>query len=217
MPRYNKRRYKHRSRPQRRAITYAQIGSKIYKDVAYLKRLINVEFKSFLLGPPNTCSTTVTISNLTAIAQGDDFLNRDGRKIRLKSISLRGNMRQNASATITRARLMVVRDNNGSTTQPVVTDLFSDAASYFGNRHKLDDPQHNSRFTVLMDRTFDLSDTGIQSYQWSWYKELDHHVYFTGTAATDEGKGHIYLFSASNEATNVPINEMDSVVKFIDN
>lgn len=204
--RFNKRYSKHLGTAQR-ALNVAQAVSK----------LINVEFKSHLASPANTCSTTVTITNLTAIAQGDDFDDRDGNKIRVKSLSLRGNMRMSESATQTRARIMIIRDNNGSTTAPLIGDLFLNAAAYTGNRHKLSDPQTNSRFTVLLDKTFDMSDNGRKVYCWKYYKQLDHHAFFTGPASTDEGKGSLWVFSGSSEATNVPINEIDAIVKFIDN
>ena len=217
MPHRKHRSYKGRSRPQRRAITYGQIGSKIYRDVAKLKRLINVEYKSHLFGLSSVASTTPNIQNVTAIAQGDTFSQRDGNKIRSFSLSFRGHVRQNPSATLSFARVMLIRDNNGSTTQPVLADLFSDAASFYDNRHKLDDPQTNSRFTVLFDQHFGLSAVGPEILEFEWYTKLDHHIFFTGTAATDEGKGAIYSIIGSNEATNTVVVDADTVYKFIDN
>ncbi len=50
-----------------------------------------------------------------------------------------------------------------------------------------------------------------------WSQSLDHHIFYTGTAATDEGKGNLYLFIASSEATNDPGVSVDCMVKYIDN
>ncbi len=113
---------------------------------------------------------------------------------------------------------MIVRDNNGSTSVPSIADLFEDNNAMFTNQPRLTDPQTNSRFTVLWDKFIVLSNTGgKESVPFSYSMSLDHHVFFTGGAATDEGKGHLYLFNISNEATNDPIVSGVSVVKFIDN
>ncbi len=154
--------------------------------------------------------------NLTAIAQGDDVTNRQGNKIRAKRIHVSGVQTLHASATDSRVRYIVVRDNNGSTTQPAIADLFSNAGAMLNNLPKLGSPQSNSRFSVLMDKMIVVnSDTPTKQLNWSM--SLDHHIYFTGTASTDEGKGHIYLMIASNEATNDPVVTMQSQVWFLDN
>ncbi len=186
--------------------------------VAYaVKKLINVEFKTITTSFTSDPNTTGSVVNLTAIAQGDTIANRQGNKIRSKYLKVSGNVRINASATSTHLRLVIVRDNNGNTTQPAIADLFPDVGSFFGNKNKSGDPQSNSRFTVLWDKFIMLDVVGLEQVPIGWSTELDHHIYFTGTGATDEGKGHLYLFIASNEATNDPAVQVDSMFKFIDN
>ena len=117
--------------------------------IAYgVKRLLNVEYKSKLSTTTIASGTTAIVTNLTAIAQGDDFLNRQGRKIRLQSVSMKGVFTASASATITFGRVIIFRDNNGSTTKPVLTDLFADDSTFYTGKHKLGDPQTNGTFIV---------------------------------------------------------------------
>ncbi len=205
-------------RPRRRGqITYGQIGTKIYRDVAKLRALINVEYHSLLTSFTVDPSSSGAVVNLTAIAQGDTTVNRQGNKIRLKYLSVRGSVIQNASAANTNLRMMIVRDNNGNTTQPAITDLFVDVAGFVANGNKNGLPQANSRFTILWDKFVQLSDANGDMRAYSYSMSLDHHTFFTGAGATDEGKGHLYLFIGSNEATNDPVVKVDSMVKWIDN
>lgn len=216
---YQRRHRRKRGAFQRRPVgtDYLGTASKALAVAYSVKKLLNIEYKSELTGLTNDMSTTATITNLTAIAQGDDFDDRNGNKIRLASISWKGNVLKSSVPETQMGRVMIIRDNNGSTTQPIITDLFSDESSFFNGRHKLDDPQTNSRFTVLLDRQFALDDSKAQLSTVSWYKKLDHHCFFSGSAATDEGKGALYMIQGSDQATNVMLNRTDVVIKFIDN
>ncbi len=213
--RYNRRR-KRRGCPKPKAYTYGGMATKVAKDVMYLKSLLNIEY--FSIGTAFTVdpNSSGAVLNLSAIAQGDDNNSRQGNKIRAKNLLCSGVITLHASATDSRVRLVIVRDNNGSTSQPAISDLWSTVASFFNNRPKLGTPQSNSRFSILMDKMVIVnSDTPTKSFNWS--QSLDHHVYFTGTGATDEGKGHCYLMIASNEATNDPVVNATSRFYYIDN
>lgn len=215
MPRkYSRRR---RRRPSNNGGSYLGTASKALAVAYAVKKLINVEYKSINTASPSDPNTTTVVTNLTAIAQGDDFGQRQGRKIRAKYLSYRGQVFQHPTATNSGLRLMIIRDNNGSTTQPTVFDLFNSQAAYFNNLNKIGDPQSNSRFSILYDKYIVFSDVGVTSAHFNMSMSLDHHVFFTGTAATDEGKGAIYLLTASTEATNDPVLESDAQFKWIDN
>ncbi len=186
--------------------------------VAYaVKKLINVEFRTItttLTADPNATGAVVP---LTAIAQGDDIANRQGNKIRAKHMSVRGHIQINASATASHGRMIIIRDNNGSTTIPTIANLFTDASTMRVGKNKLGDPQSNSRFSILWDYTYTLDAVNHSQLYFKYTETLDHHIYYTGSAATDEGKGHLYLFTVSNEGTNDPVVSADCMVKFIDN
>ncbi len=203
---------------------YKACGSMVLSDATkalamarQLRGLINVEYHSLstvFTADPNTSGS---VQNLTAIAQGDTVNARQGEKLRVKHIEVGGIITLHASATNSQVRMMIIRDNNGSTTAPSISSLFANATTFFTNRLKLGTPQTNSRFTVLWDR-YIIMDAGhglTQKFHWS--SGLDHHVFFTGTSATDEGKGHMYLFIASNEATNDPVVAANATIKWIDN
>lgn len=203
-------------RPKRKS-DYLGTAAKALSVALAVKKLVNVEYKSLNTAPPTDPNTTPVLTNLTAIVQGDDFNNRNGRKIRAKYINYRGFVTQHPTATNTGLRMMIIRDNNGNTTQPVITDLFASASLFNNNKTKTGDPQSNSRFSILYDKYIAFSDSGMTSTHFNWSMNLDHHIYFQGTSATDEGKGHLYLITASTEATNDPVLEANVMFKWIDN
>ncbi len=186
--------------------------------VAYgVKKLLNIEYKSIRVTLPTAPTNTPVITPVSAPAQGDDFDDRQGRKIKLFSYRLKGRVTVNASATGSFYRVVILRDNNGSTTRPVITDVYPDAAAFNGGIMPLDDPQTNARFSILSDNLYPLSISGVNIRPINIYKKLSSHVYFTGTGANDEGKGMLYMITSSNEATNTPSVLVDIVTKFIDN
>ncbi len=183
-----------------------------------VRALINVEYKNIRVNFTADPNSTGAVVNLTGIAQGDTNASRDGNKVRAKHLHVGGSAVLNASATTTLLRMYILRDNNGSTTQPAITDLWSSVNVFFNGQPKLGDPQNNSRFSVLWDKKIILSATGGKEQAYFEYKmELDHHIFYTGTASTDEGKGNVYLFIASSEATNDPVISAACNIKFLDN
>ncbi len=204
--------------PQGRGGGYLDTATKALAVAYAVKKLINVEFFNFRTAFTSDPNTTGAVLNLTAIAQGDDDNDRQGNKIRAKYIEVAGNVRLNpTTATDTRVRMVIVRDNNGSTTQPAIADLWPSVNAFVDNGPPFKDPQSNSRFSILMDKYQNVNDISVRTKYVNWSSSLDHHIYFTGAAGTDEGKGHMYLFIASSEATNDPIVSITSVVRYLDN
>ncbi len=79
--------------------------------------------------------------------------------------------------------------------------------------------QPMKRFTVLWDKYIVLRenfDGETSAIGFRFKKKLNFDVLFTGAAATDEGKNHIYFVSGSDEATNVPAVTGDIVLRYSD-
>lgn len=211
------RRTRRRRKPAPRSSGYLDTATRALAVAYAVRKLINVEFKNITTTFAVDPNSTGLVTNLTAIAQGDDVANRDGNKVRAKHIVVSGTITLNSSATNSRVRYVIVRDNNGSTTIPAITDLYGSVAAFALNQPKLGTPQSNSRFSVLMDKMLIVNGGSGETKAFSWSSTLDHHIFFTGSGATDEGKGHMYLFQASNEATNDPVAGVACNVKFLDN
>ncbi len=192
-------------------------ASKALAVALQVKRLVNPEYKTLntnLAGDPNTTGIVVS---LCGIAQGDDISNRTGSKIRAKYLRARGKVVINASATASSLRIMIVRDNLGTTTAPGIDDLFASVTDFHNNKNKDGDPQSNARFSILWDKFILLDAVFKSQVAFDYNMSLDHHISFTGTSATDEGKGCIYALMASSEATNDPVVTADVMIKWLDN
>ncbi len=213
------RRYKSSRTPGYKYATRENLNtaSKALSVALQVKKLINVEYKNIVTNFTNDPNTTGSVVNLSAIAQSNTIAGRQGQKVRAKHLSCRGHIIINASATATQIRMVIVRDNLGSTTAPAISDLYASVSLFFANKSKNGDPQSNARFSVLMDKFVMLDAIYKSQVGFHWSRSLDSHISFTGTGATDEGKGAFYLMIASSEATNDPQVDVDSVLKFIDN
>ncbi len=179
--------------------------------------LSNVELGRERIVMDTTPDTTAVMQNVSFVAQGDAVNSRHGNTIQAKSIFLSGSIEKNLASTGTMIRFVLFRDNLGTTTAPVLTDLWADEDDFFSNHPRLINPQPMQRFTILWDKHIVLNENFdgqrlIRNFQFS--KKLNHKVLYTGSAATDEGKGSVWFLSGSDEATNVPIVSGDIVFKY---
>ncbi len=164
-----------------------------------------------------TPDTTAVIQNLSAIAEGLDDNNRLGRKIHAEKIEISGIMSKHSVSTFSSYRIVLFRDNFGTTTAPDRADLFENENDFFNGKPRAHSTQKLKRFTILMDKhivlneTFDNNNT---ARPFSFTKKLNWNILYTGTAATDEGKNNLWLMTGSDEATNVPSVELDAMFTF---
>ncbi len=208
-----KRKYKYNEKYVRRTGQIVRLAHDVYK----LKSLINVEYKSIRQAWPTGPDTTGSVIALTDIPGGTGFNARTGRKVKLVSIRHQGKVSLHASATNTFGRFVVVRDNLGDTTAPTIADLFGSATNMLNGLSRLDDAQTNAQFTVLYDKWYTLNSATQENMRINKFKKITFHITFTGTGATDEGKGCVYLMDVSSEATNVPAVTVITTSKYIDN
>ncbi len=152
-------------------------------------------------------NTTGTVSNLSAVAQEVDSNDRLGDAIMPQMLEATGIITLHASATNSQVRMMIVRDNFGTTAIPAITDLFSSVTQFFQNRPAIGDVQSRARFTVIWDKFVILEANSYGStIAVKMKKKLaQKQILYTGPAGTDEGQNNLYLFLASSEATNDPV------------
>lgn len=155
-----------------------------------------------MVADPNS---TGSVASVTPIPQGDDVAFRHGNTVILRRVVVSGSILRAGSGSNTKVRYVLFRDNLGTTTQPVLTDVFKDATQFFSNKVRLGDPQSMARFTILWDWFTILNNSTDRPNTWFHMdKKLNSLCMFTGTASTDEGKGNLYLIQASSEPTNDP-------------
>lgn len=202
-PRYRRyRRYRRRNAASwyNKKYSTLDIARAAWRGVKYIKGLVNSEVYKKDTTASVTPNTTGAIVHLTAIQQGDDDGQRSGLSIFARSLYFRALLTMNASATNTSTRLILFRDNQQiGDSAPAITDLLEGA--------EIQSPLNNlhvGRFTILMDKTVDLSDGGDRVHTCVHFIKMKKHVRYNGTNSTDIQKNGLYLAHFSTEATNTP-------------
>lgn len=211
---------------QSRRPGYLKCGKMVVSDAAkalamakYLKTLVNVEIKNHDSEATATArSTTPTIVNLTSIAQGDTTITRDGSQCKIIEIDLRYFVNQNASATNTQLRVILVVDKQTNQAIYTADDLLdeSSAGDAIVSPFNLDNKR---RFTILYDRVHTYSATGKTNSYHKYKKKCGYMIRYDAAAAaiTSNTENSLSLFFVSSEATNTPTVTHFCRLRFVDN
>lgn len=183
------------------------------------KILASRELGRIRIAMDSTPDATAVVQNISALAQGDDVDDRHGRKIHAVHVSAQGSILMHTTSSQTRVRMVLFRDNLGTTTAPVLTDLFADENDFTDNVQRLVNEQPMKRFTVLWDKYIIINeffDGATPSVSFKFSKKLNFDILYTGAASSNEGKNNLWFVSGSNEASNVPELTGDIVFKYSD-
>jgi len=135
--------------------------------------------------------STGDVTFINGVATGTDFTDRVGRKIYMKSISIRFHIvpATTSQATGNYVRLLVIYDSQTNGAAPLVADVLR-SASYLSHMNL----NNRDRFKILMDKTFCMNCTTYTAgaltagspvpKKFNLYKKLSHEVIFQGTANT---------------------------------
>ncbi len=93
----------------------AGLEKKVNKNTRILARR---EIGRIRVDMDSTPDTTAVVQNISFIQTGDDVSQRQGRKIHAESISVSGSVRKAATSTGATVRMIIFRDNLGTTTAP---------------------------------------------------------------------------------------------------
>ena len=198
----------------RNDLTYGQMFTKVWKDVGYLKGLVNTEYKFVDSELALTPSTTPSLTLLNGIARGDTVSEREGRMTRIKSVQLRFTSSVNASATASVLRLILFIDKGPEGSAPTATDVVSG----INGLRNLDERKN---IVILKDWYYHLV-PGQSNHRKEihYYKKLDMKTLFNGNntgAVTDVEANSLYFYAQSSESTNTPSISGHARVRYIDN
>lgn len=191
-----------------------RVASAAWSGVKSIARLINVEEKLFDVSTGGSISNSGSIFNLSNIAEGSDYNNRDGLSILTQSLSFSSIFTINASAVNTFLRIIIFRDNLQRGADPAVTDVLETASVQSPVVHFT-----ASRFNILMDRTVDLAPTEKTLGHHRENFNINKHIYYSSTSGADASnyQGALFLLAISNEATNTPTLSFYTRLAFTDN
>lgn len=201
----------------RRGKIYGAATAQLYKDVAMLKNLINVEFK--VSDTTHSEGALAQVSEgflLNGLIKGDDISTRDGRQVRWKSVQVDGYWLQHASAVNTNLRIILVIDKQPSEVEPAFTDIY-DTDTELSHRNL----NNRKRFVILKVFNQIITTQGGDSMRnFAFYEKLDMKTVYDASNTGDVGdisSNALYLFFVSNQPTNRPTVQFNSRMRFIDN
>lgn len=125
-------------------------------------------------------SSTATVNTLNAIAQGTDNTNRVGRKIRVKSLYVRGNII--AGDATNNVMIWIGWDTQTNGSQALATQIFQSQATDLGPLSPLN-LNYGNRFITIKHKNFTVDTSGNASRTFKWYKKLNTVCTYGGTAA----------------------------------
>jgi len=115
---------------------------------------------------------------MNGVAIGDDYNNRNGREIKMKSIYMRmtgANLVDQESSI----RVMLVYDKQPNGAAPAITDILTSADVNAPNNLN-----NKERFITISDKVYTASTAAKRSWICKKYKRLDTSVQYSGTGAT---------------------------------
>lgn len=184
------------------------------------KKVMRPEIKTIYATGTSPCDNVGTIQLLNGIAQGDTGDTREGRKITLKSIQLRGvDYVIDTTGKDQMHRIMIVQQLRPNGAYPLISDILqATTISSLRNRFKLHD------FKVLYDKTITLNASGESGSTRfiHLYKKLFFNQYFnsqsTGNVA-DIQSNALYLITVGSNASGATAGAIGYTVQlsFIDN
>lgn len=173
-----------------------------FKQVKTVQKLINKnqQMKVVRQAVSSTMNTTGVLTEISTCAEGDNFNNRDGDKIKCQSIKCVLTITPNASsATSQVVRILVARGKNG----PLAIGAFPATVNA---QPDLDQMQvyHDRIYSVVKDQ--DGINFDVPIYKSFKNKKVPHLLihYSDAVSSTLANDNPLYLFVLGNNATNPP-------------
>lgn len=212
-----RRRYRRgRRKPMTRYATYSRAGTQLWKDVSMLKNLINVEFKQKdVTFSSQTIYNTYSSVLLNGLTKGDDNSNRDGRRVRFKSLQFNGTVYLDSVATASTVRFILFIDKQPNAANGSGNLLDNNTIN--GQRSV----EYARRFTVLKDFTVNLSASGLPQKAVKFYVPLDMKTDYDDSDTgliSDITRNSMYLYMVSDDTVANPVVLNGHLrLRFIDN
>lgn len=169
-------------------------------------------------------STSISVVDLNKTAQGDDDINRDGRKITMKSFLFRAVLKTKVTTGVPQSvRVLIVYDKQSNGSALGATDVLEAGTIY--SPLNID---NSKRFVILYDKLVDLgAGTGLANGNGGGapsvttiklFKRLPNlEATYGATAAAVPLSGAIEFFTVGTEATGNTTSTMDyySRIRFV--
>lgn len=191
----------------------ASVAKAAWSGVKYLRTLVNSEsFKKDTAVSGNV--TTPSITHLTAIGQDDTVSGRTGNSILVNSVSGRVSLSANATAVSNIVRVLLVVDRQQvADSSPAIGDILNTNNDVYAHYNV----NTLGRFKVLYDKIFTVNTAGKNAVFFKFFKTINDHTKYNGTASSDVQRNGIYVVVVSDNGTNGPALASSFRVSYRDN
>lgn len=151
------------------------------------------------------CDSTGTVTLLNTVAQGAAVTQRVGKKIAMKGLQCRGNIRANAATTFTDSAILIVFDKRPTGALPTITDILVSVST-----NSMNNDANAGRFSILkrVDQVIlgntTTPTTGMEAFDADWWLDLKGREVVYKAAATgaigDIEQGALYLVTLGSDA-----------------
>lgn len=203
-------RYQRRKAPTKRL-------NKLEKKVSSI--LKNQEHKFVdLTAEELSTSDSWASTQLNAITQGDSAITRDGAKITMNRIDIRGKISAGDATNYVRLLLVLFKDQGATQSITDVLQLSTDLVTYPSRLWSPKKRNGHSLYEVMHDKVYSVSgvsDPTIQFRIKKKFKSGGQSVVFDTAGLAQQGRLYLFRVSDSNAATH-PTVTMFSRLDFID-
>lgn len=212
--------------------TYGRAGKQLYRDIKYIKTLVNAEMHAFTLATTNNFDATGIVVSLNDIAVGDDDINRTGTSVlpRFQSVNLHVNKKLTGPDHET-FRVILFRywgEAASATPNVTVSEVLQsvDPLSFLNDANTGSKGDRERRIEVSKSVLFTLDNVANTSRTWKWNvringpnKKVKDHLKFRGTSTEGPTAGGFLILFISDNATaaNESNFGLNAKINFYDN
>lgn len=155
---------------------------------------------------------------LNGSTKGDDVNQRNGQRIRLRSMFINITTNINSlSTTDVLIRYIIFIDKQPNAAAPVLADVLEDTTYVIQSPMEID---NSKRFIVLANQKCAMSINGVRKMHKSIYKKLNYIVQYNSSNAgtiADITTNSLYLLILSDDNTNSPSFDFYCRLRYVDN
>lgn len=218
--RYSRRR-RYRRKPRSRWQVYGAAGKQLWRDVNYLRSLVNAELhhKDYSF-TANSISSSGVINNLGEIAIGDNINNRTGNKVLPRWLSANFQLYNTVANDFVRIIFFQWLENS----VPAVTDILANSDPYSFLADESTGNRRDRSIRVLKNITRTIvsgQDKEVQQFHINVdlnpvRTKIKTHIEFKGSE-TDGIHGQVYMLMIGTQAVNTSFFSGRTKLTFYDN
>lgn len=213
---YGKRKTNYKKRYRRKNTQNGWVGmaKKALKTASYVAKLVNSEFKEDNTSTVGgTCNWNGVITTLCNPGQGVSANQREGDSIKMKNLTLRGDVYRTNVDCVVRIIIYLDKENTIATGADLLQITGSGLVLH---SPKNEDNKYQSK--ILHDKTYTLTNAQKVITTYEWVYKIEQHVHFqSGSTTIKDGALKIAYFSNIVPGVNEPGFNFYSTVSYVDN